>query len=837
MSIRPIVAFLAAVGVGLSAPAAPRASGALAASTPDCRVVAVEGGRTDVSCAPGFATERDRVLVYGRDGRAASATIGEPWQPEMLDETWVVDAGGRGRASLIIDFHPVGGDVAADLYDDTDGDGTVSELVTDGRLRIRENGGNWVMRVQAKDGWWVRDGKLNFNLDLTVNGPIKGTIDYDVYERLLRPGGGPYLLAHVRDPKMLGRPSYEWRQAYPPLDASNGFHRTTIMVNTLDDEVPLTPGGLPWPYLGGEQWDLVKPYFRSPAPIQVDWLNAKLTTLGEFVASRGKAGNYFHYSLSRVDEKEVSATDFENPFAFYSLADAPEDYPDLAVRMAHFPAGDLYVHLPVPTQQIDYSWRHAGLVDGGDPVWDYKLSLAGRHAVDTVTPIGPLRVRAVPYQELPQWVVSRPWDFATLVAREGQGYPSTEGLYEWYPLEGTDPGGRQYLAGTNSKSPLDVPYSEEKAAEIREYMVGRSPWIGVNLRAERTFAYGEAPKLYFSPIDHRLHLPKADYGIWNLDDRRYVRYDNLGGDYLNRWALFEGNTEVASLTFAADQLVLADRDGIRIKTVDAAPALFWADPPSNHDNWLSLGERLDEYESPVSGDDPLSMFEQFSGPEVAIPGATLDQVRVGSDGFAFLLQLDEPDATAADAIPGVEAGLSRVQYRLGQGYAAQPAQPARLEYQITGAAAADAPPLQPRRVTVVVHNAGDVDAADVAVGLRALLDGQAPQVIGRTQTSVLAGAESRVSFVWTPPSNGKWVLDVDAPDSLASLANRDAGTQPGSLLSIVVEPFTAAPHFTTVVMVLLLVVGGCAGWIWLRVAGPSSASRYPGSGWMNEERR
>src|SRR5581483_8333867 len=558
----------------------PQASGAWAASTPDCRVAAVEGGRTDVICAPGFATERDRVLVYGRDGRAAPATVGQRWRPEMLDETWVVDAGGRGRAFLIIDFHPVGGDVAADLYDDADGDGAGSELVTDGRLRIRENNGNWAVRVQAKDGWWVRDGKLNFNLDITVNGPIKGTIDYDVYERLLRPGGGPYLLAHVRDPKLLGRPAYEWRQAYPPLDASSGFHRTTIMVNTLDDEVPLTSGGLPWPYLGGEQWDLVKPYFRSPAPIQVDWLNAKLTTLGEFVASRGKAGNYFHYSLSRVDEKEVSATDFENPFAFYSLAKTPEDLPDLAIRMAHFPAGDPYLHLPVPTQQIDYSWRHAGLIDGDAPVWDYKLSLAGRHSVDSVTPIGPLRVRAVPYQELPQWVVSRPWDFATLVAREGQGYPSSEGLYEWYPLEGTDPGGRQYLAGTSSESPVDVPHSEQKAAEVREYMAGRTPTIGVNLRAERTFAYREVPKLYFSPIDHRLHLPKADYGIWNVDDYKYVRYDNLGGDYLNRWTLIEGDTEVASLTFAADQLVLADRDGIRIKTVDATPALFWADPPS-----------------------------------------------------------------------------------------------------------------------------------------------------------------------------------------------------------------------------------------------------------------
>src|SRR5579884_2552391 len=350
MRVRRVVVLLVTLGLGLSGGAA-RASSATAASAPDCRVAAVEDDHTTVRCTPGFATDRDQVLVYGRDGRAVG-TVGERWRPAMLDEVWVLDVGSRGRASLIIDFHPVGGDVAADIYDDTDGDAVVSEAVSDGRVRIRENNGRWSMRVQARDGWWVRDGKVNFNLDITLRSSIEATVDYKVYERLIKPGGDPYAYVHVRDPRGSGRPAYEWRQMYPPLDPDSGFVRTAVMTNTLGDEVPMTPGGLPWPYLNGEPWGLTKPYFHSPAPVEVDWSKGRVVTLGEFVASRAKVGNYFLYSITRIDEATITTTDFENPFGFYSLAGTPEDYPDLVVRMVHFPAGDPHMQLPVPTQQI-----------------------------------------------------------------------------------------------------------------------------------------------------------------------------------------------------------------------------------------------------------------------------------------------------------------------------------------------------------------------------------------------------------------------------------------------------------------------------------------------------
>ena len=47
----------------------------------------------------------------------------------------------------------------------------------------------------------------------------------------------------------------------------------------------------------------------------------------------------------------------------------------------------------------------------------------------------------VPYDDLPGWVTEHEWKLATLLAREGEGYQSSEGLYEWMADTGDDPEG------------------------------------------------------------------------------------------------------------------------------------------------------------------------------------------------------------------------------------------------------------------------------------------------------------------------------------------------------------------------------------------------------------
>ncbi len=350
------------------------APGRALAAEAACRVAGPDRSAMRVECAPGFATERDLVLVYG----GWAGAVGEPWQPEMRDEVWVLQPGGLARAAPIIRFgQAADGRAVAEVFDDVDGDGHVGFIVTGTTVRVVEGGGYPRIRVLVDGGWWIQAGKVNFNLELAVDGPVQGMIDSPVYLHDLTVDGHPDLVVQVRDANGNGRPELEWRQAYPPLADSDGYNHTSIMVNAQDDEQELDPAPLPWPFLATEVVDLVKPYFRSPPPIQVDWQRGRVRILGELVASRARSGSFFVYSQQRLGTDRPATANFEAPFAFYGF-DPDGTYPDVAARHVDFGPDDPYSparDAGVPMQQVDLSWRHTGRLIHDLPVWDYKLSL------------------------------------------------------------------------------------------------------------------------------------------------------------------------------------------------------------------------------------------------------------------------------------------------------------------------------------------------------------------------------------------------------------------------------------------------------------------------------
>ena len=79
-------------------------------------------------------------------------------QVDFTDSVWLFDAGARGKASLIIDFHHErNGGLVAEFYDDVNGDGELRYGYEKGYPRSVETRFP-SMRVHAPDGWWARDG-------------------------------------------------------------------------------------------------------------------------------------------------------------------------------------------------------------------------------------------------------------------------------------------------------------------------------------------------------------------------------------------------------------------------------------------------------------------------------------------------------------------------------------------------------------------------------------------------------------------------------------------------------------------------------------------------------
>lgn len=775
-----------------------------------------------IDCQPGWATGHDRILVYDRSGvpddSPGTATLNQQ------NAVWVFQTG-PGTTRLIIDFHQDNRAAVADLFDDGDGDGVVSYLDSPNGPIPAENDGRWTVRVIAPDGWWKRGATVNYNLDLLVDGPVRGSTGsgflYD-YQRLLRTDGRLDFAIHVRDPDGTGRPAYEWRQDYPPLPEDplvSGYYRTQIIVNPNGDE-PAATASLLWPYLSTIVGEPVKGYNQGLAPIQVDWTRAKIVQIAEFVASRGHPGNFFIYSIRRVREGETNTTDFENPFAFYDLANAHDGYPDVTIRFEAWPGVDQVDGLDnQPVNIVEYTWdqyhRHQ---------WNYEISLVGRQPVTTIIQLPEFAIRAIPPALLPGYVTGTTWDAATFVEVERQPYWTSEHIYEWTVELGKKILPFRYVTGVDNHPPVEA---FENIAE--------------GFRGEYSFHLAAQPFLYFSPIDGRLHLLGADAGTWKVSASQELHYRNLGGRYINDWQLWTNGRLQSELYYADGQLILSSERGIAIRSIGAPPSLFTTLPPRNHDEWVRLGDRLQQHRHDTTGDDPQAMFKQFAGSLQELPGSTMSKFQMTSEGFRFVLRLAATVPSGPPWASGLQPGAYLVSYRQNRGFSVETLKPATLLLSpvlIRGQPIA----LQPVVLQTIVENRGNEDCPDVVIKFSASDDGRPFEPIGSVKVPAPANSSGQAMATWIPPAGGRWLIqaEISEGDVAASPAAVDVAAPPAAnprRLLVVSNPDARITTIIAVVLgTVLLVAAALATLLWRDAPEPGSASRSGASSTWDDDR-
>lgn len=696
--------------------------------------------------------EADQVLVYDRDDDMLDTG---QWSTsaDFDHDLWAFDAGGDGTANLILDFQPEGAALVARVYDDQNGDGRVGLDFKNGRALVTESQ-NPTVWIIANEGWWLRDGKTNFNLDLVVDGPVEAAFGSELYWDRLKTDGRPDFEAHVRDTNGDGRPDYELIQAMPDVPESAGILRTELMVNPQGNE-PLITNFILWPYLGtsyapprgfestealepppGVTYGFVKDYDSSFPPIQVWWPDSRVAYVGEFVASRGNENNWFVYSIQRFGPGLGADANFENPFAFYDLATDDDGLPELQIRVEYNGAGDPFFQngsFAQPIQIVRYSWDQA---NGQN--WDFKLELIGRHPIETIVPFPDFSVQTVPYANLPEWVTSQAWDSAELVAVEKPDYWTTEGVYE--SLASTLTTRDQYITGlTNTLPALDV-----------------ANWP-IGFRTEYNTVLQAPPRLYLSPVDHKLHLLNAQAGLWKLDEGRVMKYANLGGDYVNHWALREATGSMADLYLAAGHVIYADETGVLIIRADVAPALLTVPPPRTHTEWTRLSADIERYPATFAADDLKAMAQQFEGPRFSVTNATVQSFRLTPKGFRLVAAL-RSDVTSTGSFGPLLEGLPPGKYVISYegDFTVQPATPAQPELQPgTLRISPDSPrALEPMQIEAVLNNVGQEDVADLLVQAR--ITGPEAAAVLTTTLTLFGGQSAPVRFTWTPSAPGEW---------------------------------------------------------------------------------
>lgn len=625
--------------------------------------------------------------------------------------------------------------------------------------------------VHAQGGWWIRNRRPNYNLDIQINGPIQATWGGDLFTSLIKVGE-PAVSIKVRDTDADGIPDWDLRNVIPPFPG-RGYIRSNYAQRKCDTPTTLDYGLSPlWPYITSiGSYEQTNGYFRGP--IVVDWESGKINYFSELVTVRNQNCGYSFYSLEPVTSSQTNQPNFETPFVLYDLSGQGEGYPNLVMRAERYPVGDPWMPgLDRDYEIIRYSWRNAI----GDLRWDYKLEMLGFYPYSSITEIagGLASIDAPSYESFPLWVVEKSWPVVTFVDAEGTMERSSEGIYEWSPREMGD----GYFLGQAS-TPTPGAFSDIREGYRGEY------------RSDRSIP----PELYVSPIDWRMHLRGAQAGLFNLGKGVYLREVNLdGGIFINGWVRLRNPTwtdleqlqgipssKIEEALYALDgYLLYLGPWGIELRKSSYEPEFLRIRPPSDHETWQAFRQQVDLYTSRRK--DPEDLYhwlDEYPGQRIWISRANIEQVRKIPAGFRFILELEpgfEVHGSQDLGFSNLTPGKYLVEYS-GR-FKISRLTPPTIKIEIF-------PGLNPiaiHRPNLIQLNLTNLGLEDLDFSTLVLQVSNGIEVdeIDCLPVSVISGGTVALGVDWQPQKSGPWVLD-------ARLKSPDGGELSRTQLFLIVE--------------------------------------------------
>ena len=693
----------------------------------------------------GTGTFEDRITVLDEDGSMRPL---DDWQRavDWTDDVWFFDYRGDKRVELIVDFSNEAGSLKAELYDIRKGEDRIGYTI-DGRQFTPAPSTIPRVTMQAKDGWWKHNGRVNYNLDLVIDGYVYATHDANRIETFLKLDRKPDISIQIRDRDNDGHAEQDWRTIIfdqKQIPESYRIPNTFLVINERDDEAPIADI-FPLPYLGNVSfaYEISSPHTVTPPPIQIDWSSASIAYIGEFVSSRGNDAQWFLYSYIRAEMNQTTPTNFETPFGWYDIADDRDHTPELAIRSIYYPSNDPLVvngRISRPINNIRYSWDQ-----NNDGKWDYKLGLLGNHIIDSVVAFPEFSLQTISYSDLPDWVVDRSWGVGIFVSADSikaQG----EGIYEWDAPAWLAEG---YFAGrtTDPKPPTaDEPLTTANT---------RFQTILPGYRGEYRIDFNQRVRLYFSPIDRKLHLFGAERGMWNIDGRQMIYYADSDGDgYFDRWQVRNGDSVIEQLDVTATHLVYTTERGTTIKAIQPIHPLFETDPPTDNLTWLTLSQQIKRGVGDGIPPTIEAMVSSIAGEQWQIEDAQVTQFRPTVRGFRFVLDvLDGQTIKRSPFGSEVHPGRYVITYD-GAWHIAQIG-PTTIQAAISTSVLEQ---LQQSTLSVHLTNEGLQDISQATLDIIATSPlGDSATVISTT-VELLSGVPVTTVLHWSPPLAGSWTL-------------------------------------------------------------------------------
>lgn len=588
------------------------------------------GARVSASLPMTIADADKGAIVYDENGNG---------QADLFGDTWVYDTNADGRAELLLRFRQEPA-LTAYLYDDANANGQVDYLASGESVQILEP--YWRIKIVSRSGnWFLPNGAPDWNADMEVDSPytLFGT---DSNFSLGQLGTGQQdgivdFTISCWDVNRDGVPDYEKNSlSVPPFEA--------LIVNRNSHlRIPITR---PFPWLDN---------------VLVGWEKNRFT-ITHLIPTRTNEKGFFVY-FGRPYHGENIFPGWENPFAFYDLADDADGFSELSVRLVSEYDVPKWSFL-APYNEVRYSWAQ------NENRLQYRLYLIGQTFIAASIPYPFYAVNHLPYEMIPEFVAETPWRGAIFGEDEQGGHGSIEGIYE----------NLNFTVALRSRL-----LSSRLSVEIPPYLPNY-----LNVREEYTFSLKNKPRLYFSPIDRRLHLVGAQQGIILFDAAldpnnrngfdftteelasgqaqriRHLTYTDSDGDrYADTWTLYVYEQPVETLVFRRGMALLARGNTLSLKSLppNLGPALWEAAPPATTEEWRALNERL---QTDAAGrralDDLAGLFADLPGENTVLTNTTLKEVsanpneliaKIATTGLAAAAR-PAPFSFFAQAIPAGE---------------------------------------------------------------------------------------------------------------------------------------------------------------------------------------
>lgn len=723
-------------------------------------------GQPDVTIlAARYATELDRVAIY--DG-GSDMWRGERWQDvaDFRNDTWLFDTGADNDADLIIRFLKNGDGLRADIYYDVNQDGQL-EVTRSGTALVINETRYPPISVFTETDWYLPDGRVNWNVTFQTDGRWFDNGLWDqLYQsiKVLKLDGIPDARLQFVDANTDGIPEYGVGTVLTDFPFDFSVPRAMAYENIIGT-IPRQPqAALFWPFLASgtestrgmhpreiPDYDLVRVrYFDVVPRIGMDWWNTRRP--GVYIPGY-PIEEGFHLNGNRgMVPDQINYMNFELIQAYYDLARDRDHNPELHIRHRYFERHDPGAwDLPADLNEIRWSWNQT---NAPGLVWDYKIGLAGRQTITDVTTVGEYAYYAVPWEEIPEWVMNQSWDIATFISIEGEPFLSSEGVYDWGPVERAfeqDPTIlSRYLSGQLVINHLANVFTD----------------ISVGMRGEFADYINDAPYLYFSPLDAELHLVGAQGCLYQVSETDQIKcFNDDGDDYLDRWQYSREGTLVREMARLENFILYSGEDGFAIRRAEDYPQeVFRTLPPANHQEWQTLGRRLEEHAATFEPGDYRAMLERIPGDLLEVHNGTLSHFRSMDNGFSFNMSLREDYQVVAGApfltVAGLPAGDYRVEYVNGA-FTMRLITPAQLS------ASVEIRQKEPEvfftdvrlEVDLTIANHGLTDATDYTLEVFAIPDGGTSRDrVWLTVETVTVFADDSVTYhyEWTPARAGTW---------------------------------------------------------------------------------